>query len=75
MISFFEDKHPYRVVDAATGETLWRFSNLGAAYATARSEAREFAGGLDVIAHDNRIAHCGSPHPRPRPAEHDETLP
>ena len=72
MDSFFEDKHPFRVVDSATGEVVARFTNLGAAYATAKSEAPAFRDGLDVWTLEQKLAHVANPRPR-RFAE--ETLP
>jgi hypothetical protein len=68
------EKHSFQVVDCATGETIARFTNIGAAYATAKSLAREYRRGLDVVQAGTKLSHCETVRPSQELLE-GETLP
>jgi hypothetical protein len=57
----FTDKRPFAVVDCATGQTIARFSNLPAAFASAKALAREYRRGLDVVQDGQKLSHCEVP--------------
>lgn len=53
----FATKHPFEVVDKQSGQTLVRFSNVNAAFDTARSIAREYPLGIDIVQHGLIVGH------------------
>lgn len=56
----FAERHPFQVVDAA-GETVARFSNVGAAMNFAKWTAHDRGQGFDVVANGLRVARCEPP--------------